>query len=180
MHFPRLARVSLVSSLCLITGLIGTRATGGRELVNNPRAQLELQQLQVDFHAAGTLGDEELMRSLWAEDAVFFGPRGPVVGPDAITAFFIGGEWWGEAASLAPTYKTWFEVDGNEAAGQFECILVEVRGSSPLTTPLSAIPFGSQNPDVEIVQHSTATVTAVKRRGRWLLHTFRGSAGPVR
>lgn len=180
MQANRIVRWVFVSSSCLIGGLVGAGAAGDSAPSDNPHAQIALQQLQSDFHGASTLGDYELMRGLWTDDAVFNGPTGPVVGPDAIASFFAAGPRWGRSASLAPTYKTWFEVHGNQAVGQFECVILAVDGTSPLTTPFSSIPFGSQNPDVEIVQHSTASVTAVKHRGRWLLQTFAGSAGPMR
>lgn len=152
--------------------------TGATPGPGQATAQLALQQLQTDFHGAGTLGDYELMHSLWAEDAVVMAAGQVFVGPDDIADFFSSGPNWGTAASLAPTYKTNWDVQGNTASIQFECILVNTGGLDPLTTPLSTIPFGGQNPDVEIVQHSTATCTAVREQGRWVFQTFSGSAGP--
>ena len=179
MSATRIARTAFFSSCCLISALLGTSTASSGGAVDSPQALLALEKLQSDFHGASTLADADLMRSLWADDAVFHGPTGPIVGPDAITSFFTSGPRWGKVASLAPTYKTWFEIHGNRAEGQFECILVETVGSNPLTTSLSTIPFGNQNPTVEIVQHSTASVTAAKERGRWVLKTFQGSAGPI-
>ena len=74
------------------------------------------------------------------------------------------------------------DVHGNTATLQFECVIVRTGDErdplDPLTTALSTIPFGGQNPDVQIVQHSTATCVAVRRRGGWYLKSFSGSAGP--
>lgn len=180
MFANRIARTVFFSSSCLISGLVGTTAAGSLELPGSPRAELALQQLQSDFHGAGATGDYELMKSLWADDAVFNGPTGPIVGPEAIANFLSSDpSRWGKVASLAPTYKTWFEIHGNTAIGQFECVIIETPASDPLNTAFSSIPFGSQNPNVEIFQHSTASVTAVKRRGRWVIQTFTGGAGPM-
>ncbi|MGI9015265.1 MAG: nuclear transport factor 2 family protein [Phycisphaerales bacterium] len=117
------------------------------------------------------------MRSLWAEDAVVNAGGNTFVGPDDIADFFSASPNWGVAASLAPAYKTNYQVRGNMGMIQFECVIVNTGDLDPLQTPLSTIPFGGQTPDVEIVQHSTATCTAIKDRGRWVLLTFDGSAG---
>jgi hypothetical protein len=82
-------------------------------------------------------------------------------------------------ASLSPTYKTNYSIHGNTASLQFECVIVYTGGLDPLTTALSTIPFGGQNPNVEIVQHSTATCTAVKQGNRWVFQSFSGGAGPI-
>lgn len=178
MFTHRILRNVFFSSSCVAGALAGTMLGGPAEEAT-PEAQLALEQLQSDFHGATTLADYDLMHSLWTDNAVFHGPAGPVVGPDAIADFFANGPRWGQVASLAPTYKTWFEIDGNVAKGQFECVLVDTFGADPVTTPLSTIPFGSQNQGVEIVQHSTASITAVRDRGVWKIQVFRGAAGTM-
>jgi len=175
MHARYLFPTTLAAVACLLIAAAG----GSGNSPAQPQAQLELLQLQIDFHGAATLGDYELMHNLWADDAVVNAGGNKYFGPDDIADFFSSSPNWGEAASLAPTYKTNYEIRGNTATLQFECVLVNTGGHDPLTTPLSEIPFGSQNPDVEIVQHSTATCTAVRQGGRWVLKTFDGSAGPM-
>jgi len=142
-------------------------------------AQLALLQLQEDFHAANTLGDRELMESIWARDASFTNPNGTIHGREAIVDFFESTPGWGRTASLVPSYKTVIDIRGNRATIEFECVIFTVGDADPLTVPFSSIPFGSQNPNVEVVQHSNAFVTAVKRRGRWLIDAFVGGAGPI-
>lgn len=158
-------------AVCLLAGLIGSAAGGGSD-EGNLNAELALRQLQTDFHGATSLADEDLMRSLWADDAVFHGPGGDLEGPDDITGFFVNGPRWGTVASLSPTYEAEYDIRGNTATFRFECVLVDVGGGDPVTEVLSTIPFGSQNANVEIVQHSTAYGTAVKSGKRWVFKEF--------
>lgn len=165
----------LLCASLVVSGLFGGLAS----TAGGPPARLALLQLQEDFHAAGTLGDQALMESIWAEDATFVSPAGTFVGRDAIVAFFVSNPGWGKVASLVPAYKTRMDIRGNKATIRFECVIFTVGGADPLTVPFSSIPFGSQNPMVEVVQHSNALVTAVKREGRWVIETFIGGAGAI-
>lgn len=144
-----------------------------------PPTELGLLQLREDFHLAGSIGDSELMRSLWTEDAVFNGAGMTIEGVDDIVAFFESGANWGTSISLTSESKTELDATGNTAMYAFECIIVRVNGSDPLATSLSSLPPGSQNPDVEIVQHSNTTGVAVREDGRWKFHSFNGSGGPL-
>jgi len=157
----------------LLAGLMGSASgdgSGGRL-----NALLALHQLQADFHGAITLADADLMHGLWAGDAVFHTPGGDIVGPDAITAFFVNGPRWGRVAGLSPSYKTTFDVDGDTATYYFECVFVEVdvaNGADPWSEVLASVPPGSQNPTVEIVQHSQGYGTAVRIGGKWVFREF--------
>lgn len=139
----------------------------------------KLLQLATDFHGAFTLGDYDLMFSLWAEDAVYSNPAVTLVGPEAIADFFTTNLGWGRQVSLAPNYKTLIRIHGDTAYLEFECILVDVGDLDPLTTSLSTLPPGAQNPAAEIVAHLTASTIAVKKGERWVFQTFSGSAGPI-
>lgn len=167
---------SLIAS-GLLAGLADHDARPAK--LDRANAKLALLQLQEDFHAANTLGDEELMESIWAPDASFTTPSGTIHGRDAIVAFFISTPGRGRTASLVPAYKTVHDIHGNTATIHFECVIFTVGNANPLTVPFSTIPFGSQNPNVEVVQHSNAFVTAVKRRGEWVIESFVGGAGPI-
>jgi hypothetical protein len=166
---------ALVSS-CLLTGLIGT----GLHVFSRPNDRMALLGLSSAFHGASPNKDAALMRSIWAKDAVFRGGGNVVRGRDKIVEFFTGDENWGKTANLTSAYKTIMDIHGNKATMKFECIIVKVDDSSPLTTSLSTLPPKSQNPKVEIIQHSTATIQAVKKRGQWLIQTFSGAGGPIK
>ena len=145
----------------------------------NTATEAELMQLREDFHLAGSLGDYELMKSLWADNAVFNSPLGSVQGAKNIADFFASLPGWGTTLSLTSESKTRFHVVGTRAYYGFECIIVAVNGSDPLATSLSSLPPGSQNPAVEIIQHSHATGVAVRKGDRWVFQVFNGAGGPL-
>jgi len=179
MHARRLLLGTSLVSCSLLSALVGTATGTQRAASGQPNVELALRDLQSAFHEAVTLGDYDLMRSLWAENAVFSNPSLTITGPTAIADFFASSSGWGKVVSLTPSYKATFDIRDNQVAFAFECIVVDVSGLDPLTTPLSSIPFGSQNPSAEIVQHSNATCTAVWEGGAWLIQSFTGGGGAL-
>lgn len=165
--------LTLVASFFLLIALVSYGAA------QNNTQLARLQELPRDFHGAFTLGDYELMHSLWSEDATFSNPVVDLVGPEAIADFFASDPGWGKVVSLAPNYKTMIKVHGDLAYFEFECILVNVGEADPLTTSLSTLPPGGQNPTVEIVAHLNASGIAVKKGDRWYFKSFTGSGGPI-
>jgi len=168
----------LLAGTCLL-GVLAYSAPSASSTTSHDPKDAELMQLREDFHLASTLGDYGLMLSLWAEDAVFNSPAGTVVGASNIADFFESGPFWGTTVSLTSESKASFVRHGNEAYFEFECIIVDVGGGDPLSTSLSTLPPGNQNPNVEILQHSNTHGMAVHQGGRWVFKTFNGSGGPL-
>jgi hypothetical protein len=169
-------------TLCLAAALAcGLFAFAAPQQDFHPTTPLdaELLDLRRDFHLANSLGDYDLMLSLWTDDAIFSAAPGTFVGPEAITDFLASSPYWGTAANLTSESKGGFVRRGNEADFQFECIIVHVNGADPLKTSLSTLPPGAQNPIVEIVQHSNTQGRAVYEDGRWKFETFNGSGGAI-
>ena len=107
--FPRKLSQTAVLSSCLLAGYLGT--LGGNP--PQPNDMIALRNLQSAFHGSGAYGDVDLMRSIWAEDAVFSGGGNVVKGRDKIVDFFKSDPNWGKTANLAPTYKETFDIRGN-------------------------------------------------------------------
>lgn len=168
-----------IVSCCLLTGAMGIAAGPRATPPAQPSDRLALQQLQADFHGAGTFGDVDMMLNIWAADAIFSGGGTTVVGAENIVDFFVSSPNWGTTASLSPTYKSTYDIHGNRATIRFECVILRVDGSDPAATAFSSLPPGSQNPNVEIFQHSTATIEARKEGGKWVIETFNGAGGPI-
>ncbi len=178
MYAKKLMSGTILASCCLLCALAAT-SEGGPGNATPHSAKLALRELQSDFHEAVTCADYDLMFSLWADDAVWDSPAGTFVGPTEIADFFASSPSWGKVTSLATSYKSLFDIQGNTASFAFECIIVDVSGLDPLTTALSTVPFGDQNPDVLIVQHSNASATAIRNGSKWVFQTFTGAAGPI-
>lgn len=124
-----------------------------------------LYELQSAFHEAIRNSDSELMHSLWTDDATVVTGAGSASGPDDITELIEGvGPFVNGWASLAPSYKTHFEIKGNRAEYGFECIYAEETGD--LT--------GN-----EVLAHLNATGTMRKVGNRWLFEHFEGGVGPL-
>jgi hypothetical protein len=173
-----LSHTSKLLSSCLATGLL-TFSGASLTAIEQPRDRLALIELAGRFHGASSLADYDMEYGLWTEDAEFHGGPNHLFGRDAIVEFFTTDPTWGTSASLTPSYKTEIDVQGNTATVRFECVILDVTGGTPTTTSFASQPPGSQNPAVEIFQHSTATVTAVKQGGVWRIHRFNGAGGPI-
>lgn len=161
---------------CLLSALIAAALPPGPG-GGQPQARLALQQLQSEFHEASVLGDHDMMFSLWADDAVFSNPAVTLNGPAEIAEWFAANPLWGEQVALSPSYKTQFDIQGSRAEFVFECVVVDVSGQDPLTVSL-ADGSGEQDDTVEIVLHSSASGSAVKRGDRWVFQTFTGTLVP--
>lgn len=187
-QLPRTLRspVSSVALLALVTSALGLAGCDGAVLepaggasvaeaetneLRSANAHLgALYQLQAAFHGALNAGDKEAVRSLWAPDAqVFAGPIGctPCTGPDEIAdAFATSGPFLNGWASLAPAYKTRFDLQGNTAEYEFECVyLTDVGTGDVLSGPVHA--------------HLNATGTMVLHQGRWVFQTFQAGLGAL-
>jgi ketosteroid isomerase-like protein len=129
-------------------------------------AQLgRLYELQAAFHGALNTGDADAVRALWAEDATVMAMGSTFNGRDEIVAFFSGsGLFVNGWASLAPAYKTHFDVHGGTADYRFECVyLVESANLTGQT----------------VAAHLNATGTMRKVGDRWLFQTFVAGAGSL-
>ncbi|MHC5211038.1 MAG: nuclear transport factor 2 family protein [Planctomycetota bacterium] len=173
---PTRTFVAGLAAGCLVSLLVAAAlppASG-----NQPVARLALHELQSDFHEAGVVGDYEMMRALWTDDAVYTNPLGTIEGGDAIAAFFASGPLWGHQVSLAPSYKTEYDIQGSRAEFTFECVVLSVPGDAALTMSLVGS-SGRQDTEPEIVQHIQATGTMVRQNGRWMFQEFTGSLMPT-
>jgi hypothetical protein len=119
-----------------------------------------------------------MTRARWTDDATFTNPGGTIEGGDAIVDCLAGTPLWGDQVALSPSYKAEYDIQGNRAGFEFECVLVSVSGEDALTMSL-VDPSGRQDGDAEIVQHSQATGTMVRQGDRWLFQEFTGSLMPA-
>jgi hypothetical protein len=151
-------------------------STGDLDLATGD--ELAYQRMRQDFHLANTLGDADLMRTVWAEDAVFRGGGNEIFGAGAITDFFAGDPAFGMRVNLTPEHSARTTINGGFLDYAFECIALAMGGLDYRTTPLAV--GGAQNPSVQIVWHSHSQGRAVRvGEGRWAFLEFNGAQGPL-
>ncbi len=125
----------------------------------------ELYELQAAFHAAASHGgDIEAMMALWADDGSL--TVGDVVysGKDAVRDFFANhsGAFKHDWVSLAPAFKTQFDIHGNTADIYFEC-----HYADPSVTPYV------------LRSDASAAGTVKKVNGTWLFWNIVGGSAPL-
>ena len=141
--------------------------------------ELGFRRMREQFHLATITGDRDLLRTVWADDAVFRGGGNEIFGGDAVTDFMASGPNFGRVLVLTPEYSSRLAIRDGIAEYAFECITIDVGGGDPLNTPLCTA-GGEQNPDVEIVRHThTSGVAARVEEGRWVFQEFNGGLGPL-
>ena len=125
----------------------------------------ELYELQADFHqAASHGGDIEAMMELWADDGSL--TVGDVVysGKEEIRDFFANhsGAFKHDWVSLAPAFKTQFDIRGNTADIYFEC-----HYADPSVTPY-------------VLRSDTSATGTVKKVNRtWVFWNIVGASAPL-
>jgi hypothetical protein len=151
-----LAATATVAVVAVVgSHLLGRASAAGGPGGENNTQVAELYELQAAFHGAASYGgDLEAMMQLWADDGSL--TVGAVVysGKDGIRDFFANtsGAFKHHWVSLAPAFKTQFDIHGNMADIYFECHYADP----------SVIPYVLKS-DV------SATGTAKKVNGRWVL-----------
>jgi hypothetical protein len=142
--------------------------------------ELGFRRLREDFHLANLIGDAELMRTVWADDGVFVtGGGARFEGREVIVDFFASGAMFGRVLTLTPEASQRIVMRGDTLEYGFECISIAVGGNDPQSTDLCT-PEGTQNPEVEIIQHTHSIGTAVRvGEARWAFREFNGGVGPL-
>ncbi|MHC4957661.1 MAG: hypothetical protein ACYTGN_04740 [Planctomycetota bacterium] len=166
-----------LTALALVLSLVA--ACDGSNAGPPLTEELGFRQLRQDFHAARTVGDDELLQGLWADDAVLTLSDGTeIVGADAIADHIANDPGFGERLMLTTESRWGVAVEGNTAEYGFESIGVDLGGKGPTETPLAI--GGAQNPDVEIVEHTNSTGRAARLAdGRWVFLELTIASGPL-
>ena len=120
-----LAACATVAAIALAAANFLGRASaaGGADDRNNTQVA-ELYELQAAFHVAASHGGNiEAMMALWADDSSITVGGVLYNGKDAVRDFFANhsGAFKHNWVSLAPAFKTEFDIHGNTADIYFEC-----------------------------------------------------------
>jgi len=123
---------------------------------------MQLHEVEIAFHEAGSTKNLDLMLSLFADDAVMNAKGKTYTGKQQIKgywqahpAFQSQNEWVG----YTPAFRIRYDVDGNRAHLYFECLWVDKKAS-------------------KIAAHTNSDDTLVRINGRWLIKDMKAEAVP--
>jgi hypothetical protein len=123
---------------------------------------MQLHQIEIAFHEAGSTKNLDLMLSLFADDAVMTAKGTTYTGKDQIKgywqahpAFQPQNQWVG----YTPAFRIRYDVDGDRAHLYFECLWVDKKAG-------------------KIAAHTNSDDTLARINGRWLIKTMNAEAVP--
>jgi uncharacterized protein (TIGR02246 family) len=123
---------------------------------------MQLHQVEIVFHQAGTTKNLDLMLSLFADDATLTAGGKTYSGKNQIRAYWqSAGPFRPENQWVAytPAFRIRYTVDGDHARLYFECLYVDKRAN--------------QN-----AAHTNSEDTLVRSNGKWLIKTMKASSVP--
>ena len=152
---------ALSFALAVVTGLsLPLVAYTGEE--ENPGDFMQLHNIEIAFHKAGSTKDLALMLSLFADDAVLIAKGKTYTGKEQIksywqahTAFQPQTQWVG----YTPAFRIRYDVDGDRAHLYFECLWMDKTAG-------------------KIAAHTNSDDTLARINGRWLIKEMKADAVP--
>ena len=149
---------ALVAALVALA--LFTKSWAGSE--ENPEDFMQLHQVEIDFHEAGSTKNLELMLSLFADDAVMTAKGKTYTGKQQIRSYWQAhpafqpqAQWVG----YTPAFRIQYDVQGDRAHLYFECLWVDKTVG-------------------KIAAHTNSDDTLARINGRWLIKTMKAEAVP--
>lgn len=128
----------------------------------NPEDFMQMHQIEIAFHQAGTTKDLDLMLSLFTDDATITAGGKTYSGKEQIRRF------WQAAATFqpqnqwvayTPAFRIKYDVQGDRAHLYFECLYVDKAAN-------------------KIAAHTNSEDTLIRVNGRWLIRDMKAAAVP--
>jgi uncharacterized protein (TIGR02246 family) len=149
----------VVLGAAIVLSLVARSRAGTEE---NAEDFMQLHQVEIAFHEAGSTKNLELMMSLFADDAVMTVKGKTYTGKDQIKsywqahpAFQAQNEWVG----YTPAFRIRYDVDGNRAHLYFECLWVDKNAG-------------------KIAAHTNSDDALARINGRWLIKEMKADSVP--
>ena len=128
----------------------------------NPADFMQLHNIEIDFHKAGSTKDLGLMLSLFADDAVLTAKGKIYTGKDQIKSYWQAHpafqpqtQWVG----YTPAFRIRYDVQGDRAHLYFECLWVDKTAGT-------------------IAAHTNSDDALARINGRWLIKQMKADAVP--
>ncbi|HJU15955.1 MAG TPA: nuclear transport factor 2 family protein [Stellaceae bacterium] len=148
----RVMKASAILALCLF----GAAMAGTEE---NPDDFMQLHQVEIAFHKAGSAKNLDLMLSLFADDAVITAGGKTYAGREQVKRYWQAAgpfqpqnHWVG----YTPAFRIRYEVQGDRAHLYFECLWVDKAAG-------------------RIAAHTNSDDELVRINGRWLIKTMKAA-----
>jgi hypothetical protein len=143
----------------LVTCLAGGAIAGTEE---NAQEFMELHQVEIAFHEAGSTKNLDLMLSLFTNDAVIMSGGKTYSGRDQLKTFWQAAgpfqpqnQWVG----YTPAFRIRYNVQGNRAHLYFECLWIDKTGN-------------------KIAAHTNSDDALVRINGKWLIKEMKAAVVP--
>ena len=143
----------------LVTFLAG-RAIAGTE--ENAQDFMDLHQVEIAFHQAGSTKNLGLMLSLFTDDAVIMSGGRTYSGKDQVKAFWQSAgpfqpqnQWVG----YTPAFRIRYDVKGEQAHLYFECLWIDKAAN-------------------KIAAHTNSDDALVRINGKWLIKEMKAAVVP--
>jgi hypothetical protein len=135
-------------------------AYAGKE--ENPEDFMQLHNIEIAFHKAGSTRDLGLMLSLFADDAVLTAKGKTYAGKDQIKSYWQAHPAFEPQAlwvGYTPAFRIRYNVQGDQVHLYFECLWVDQAAG-------------------KIAAHTNSDDTLARINGRWLNKTMKAEAVP--
>ena len=128
----------------------------------NPEDFMQMHQVEIVFHEAGSTGNLALMLSLFANDAVMTAKGKTYTGKEQIESYWQAhpafqpqNQWVG----YTPAFRIRYNVNGDRAHLYFECLWVDKKAG-------------------KIAAHTNSDDTLARINGRWLIKEMKAESVP--
>ena len=152
-------RKSLAILVALAVLLLSAVSWAGKE---NPDDFMQMHQVEIAFHEAGSTGNLALMLSLFADDAVMTAKGKTYTGKEQIKSYWQAhpafqpqNRWVG----YTPAFRIRYDVDGDSAHLYFECLWVDKKAG-------------------KIAAHTNSDDMLARINGRWLIKEMKAESVP--
>ena len=133
------------------------------ETESNPEDFMQIHEIEINFHQAGTTKDLELMMSLFADDAVLMAGGKRYSGKDEIRTYWQSAGTFqpqNQWVAYTPAFRIRYSVAGDHAHLYFECLYVDKIAQ-------------------KIAAHTNSDDELVRVKGHWLIKEMRAAAVPA-
>ena len=123
---------------------------------------MQIHNIEIVFHQAGTTKNLDLMMSLFADDATITSGGKTYRGKDQIKAFWQAAGTFqpqNQWVAYTPAFRIKYSVEGNNAHLYFECLYVDKTAN-------------------KIAAHTNSDDTLIRVNGKWLIKDMKAAAVP--